>query len=414
MPNEPTVVVLGAGFGGIGAMKTLEKSPINLRLVDKNDYHTFLPLLYQVATSELSPAQVGFPAREMLHHRQEWTFEQANITGIDLGARKVLADGIDPISYDYLIVGLGAVANFFGTKGAAEHAFPLYAMRDAERLKDQIIDRFEATQRDPALIEDGSLTFAVVGGGATGVEISGALAELISEELREDYPDLPVERAEVHLFEFGPSLLAPFKAQLQKYAQKALEERGVHVHLGEGVTEIAPTRVRLHSGSEVKAHTLIWGAGIAANPIAASLGVELEKGRVPVNPDLSLPGHPEVFVIGDIAMITDAKTKAQLPQLGSVAQQAGQHAGESIDRLVHGKRTEPFEYVDKGTMATVGHGAAVVQFRRGRTMTGHAAWMTWLGVHLMLLSGGEQKALTFTDWGLEILTHKRRKRAVVA
>jgi NADH dehydrogenase len=414
MANAPRVVILGAGFGGMGALKKLERAPVALTLIDKNDYHTFLPLLYQVATGELSPTEVGFPVREMLHHRDDWTFQQANVSRIDLERKEVIAEGMDPVPYDYLIVALGAVPNFFGTPGAAEHAFPMYSMRDAERLKEHVIERFEATVRNPALADDGSLTFVVVGGGATGVEVSGALAELISEDMAPDYPDLPVDKAQVHLIEMGPTLLGPFKPKLQKYAQRALEERGVRVHLGQGVSTVEPTRVHLASGDVINSHTLIWAAGIKASPIVESMGVELQKGRVPVNPDLALNDHPEVFVIGDVAMITDAQTNRQLPQLGSVAQQAGHHAGGNVHSLVAGGASKPFEYVDKGTMATVGHGAAIVEFRRGRTMTGRAAWMTWLGVHLMLLSGGEEKALTFTDWGLEILTHKRRKRSLVA
>jgi NADH dehydrogenase len=286
-------------------------------------------------------------------------------------------------------------------------------MHDAVKLKEHVLGQLEAAAKDPALVDDGALTFCVVGGGATGVEIAGALAELLHAELKEDYPKLPVERAEVHLYEMGPCLLAPFNPHLQEYTKKALEERGVRVHLGEGVVEIEPARVHLKSGGVVKAHTLVWGAGIAANPIADTLGEDLAKGRVAVELDLSLKDHPEVFVIGDIAMITDSKTGAQLPQLGSVALQAGTHAGANIARLVKGRGTEPFKYVDKGTMATIGRGAAVVQFRRGRTMTGRPAWLAWNTVHLMLLSGGEQKIQTFLIWSRDRLTRGRRKRVAV-
>jgi NADH dehydrogenase len=254
------------------------------------------------------------------------------------------------------------------------------------------------------------LTFCIVGGGATGVETAGALAELISTELKEDYPNLPVEKAEVHLYELGSTLLKPFKPKLQKYAQKALEERDVQVHLGEGVVEVEPDLVHLKSGEKVKAKTLIWAAGLTAAPAGALLDVELVRGRVPVEPDLSLKGHPEVFVTGDMASFTDPETKRSLPQLGSVALQAGSHAGDNITRLLKGEETEPFKYHDKGTMATIGRGAAVVEFDSGRTMTGHAAWLAWLGVHLMLLSGGQEKSLTFLDWGWSLLRDKRGKR----
>ena len=410
MADEPRVVIVGGGFAGLGVVRKLKKAPVRVTLIDKNDYHSFLPLLYQVATDELTADEVGFPLPEMLNDHSGWEFHQANVTGIDLATRMVTAEGIDPVSYDYLVIALGAVANFFGTKGAAENAFPLYSMRDALRLREHVLGRLEATEKDPTLVDDGALIFCVVGGGATGVEISGALAELLQFELEEDYPGLPVEKAEVHLYEMGPCLLGPFKPNLQEYTKKALEERGVRVHLGEGVVEIEPTRVHLKSGAVVKAHTLVWGAGIAGNPLAGSLGKELARGRLVAEPDLSLKDHPKVFVVGDIAMIMDSKTGAQLPQLGSVAMQAGTHAGANIARLVKGQGTEPFKYTDKGTMATIGRGAAIVQFRRGRTMTGRPAWLAWNTVHLMLLSGGDQRIRTFLVWGRDRLTWGRRKR----
>jgi NADH dehydrogenase len=410
MANEPHVVILGGGFAGLGALKGLKKAPARVTLIDKNEYHTFLPLLYQVATDELTQTQIAFPLAEMLPGHGGWEFVKATVTGIDLAKRTVTSGDLEPISYDYLVIGLGAVANFFGTKGAAENAFPLYNMDDAVRLKEHVLERLEAASKNPVLVDDGALSFCVVGGGATGVEISGALAELLHAELNEDYPNLPIEKAEVHLYEMGPCLMGPFKQHLQEYAKTALEERGVQVHLGEGVVGIEPTRVHLKSGGVMKAHTLVWGAGLMANPIAGALGEELVGGRVGVEPDLSLKGHPEVFVIGDIAMITDSKTNEQLPQLGSVALQAGTHAGGNIARLVKGQKTQPFKYSDSGTMATIGRGAAVVQFRRGRTMTGRAAWLAWLGVHLTLLSGGEQKILTLLSWSGDTLTHGRRKR----
>jgi NADH dehydrogenase len=408
--ENASVVVLGAGFSGLGAMRQLRKSPVSVTLLDKNDYHTFQPLLYQVATSELDETEIAFPARDMLHDHSDWRFHQAAVTGVDLARKQVTADGLAPLSYDYLVVGLGAQVNFFGTKGASEHSFPMYTLRDAVALKQHVLRLFEQADKDPRLLDEGALTFCIVGGGATGVEIAGALSELIAAELKEDYPNLPIDKAEVHLYEMGPTLLAPFKPKLQEYAQKALEERDVQVHLNEGVVEVEPSLVRLRSGTELKAQTLVWAAGLTASPIAQLMDVELVKGRVPVEADLSLQGHPEVFVSGDIASIKDAKTGAVLPQLGSVAQQAGRHAGDNIAKLVKGQPSEPFHYKDKGTMATIGRGAAVVEFSSGRTLTGHAAWLAWLGVHLMLLSGGEEKSLTFLDWGWNLIANNRGKR----
>ena len=356
---------------------------------------------------------MALPARELLHGREDATFHKAEVTGIDLDARRVLVTGMAPIDYDYLVLALGAVVNFFGTGGAPENAIPLYTLEDAVRLKAHILDRFEAADRDPGVVDDGALTFCVVGGGATGVETAGAISELLRAELSKDYPNLPVERAEVHLFELGAHVLGPFKPNLQNYAQSALEKRGVEVHLGEGVVKVEPTRVHLRSGAVIKAHTLVWAAGLRPNPIVQSMALELDHGRPVAGPDLSLEGHPEVFVVGDLALIRDTKTGDLLPQLGSVALQAGEHAGENIRRLAEGKPPEPFVYKDKGTMATVGRGAAVVEFRRGKTMTGKAAWLAWMAVHLTLLSGGEEKALTTLDWGWSLFTHGRRKGVIV-
>jgi NADH dehydrogenase len=411
--HKAKVVLLGAGFAGLGAMNQLKKADIDLTVVDKNDYHAFQPLLYQVATAELGSQEVAFPVRDLLHDHNEWRFHQGAVTGIDLNEKQVAVEGMEPIPYDYLVVGLGAQVNFFGTRGTTEHAFPMYTLSDAMSLRSHVLTQFEAVDKNPPLVDEGALTFCIVGGGATGVETAGALAELISTELKEDYPNLPVEKAEVHLYELGSTLLKPFKPKLQKYAQKALEERDVQVHLGEGVVEVEPDLVHLKSGEKVKAKTLIWAAGLTAAPAGALLDVELVRGRVPVEPDLSLKGHPEVFVTGDMASFTDPETKRSLPQLGSVALQAGSHAGDNITRLLKGEETEPFKYHDKGTMATIGRGAAVVEFDSGRTMTGHAAWLAWLGVHLMLLSGGQEKSLTFLDWGWSLLRDKRGKRIEV-
>ncbi len=414
MANEPHVVILGCGFAGQGASLKLKDAPVKITILDQNDYHTFQPLLYQLATDEMGTTQVGFPIRELMHRQDNAVFHQVKVTGIDLTNKQVQVEGMEPIGYDYLVVGLGAVVNFFGTKGAQEHGCPLYTFRDAVRLKDHILKTLEAADKNPALVDDGALTFCVVGGGPTGVETSGALAELLHAVAEKDYPNLPIkDKAQIILFEMGPHLLAPFKPKLQNYAKKALEKLGVTVRLGEGVIEVTPTTITLKSGEVIKTHTLVWGAGIQANPLAKSLGVEPARGgRIPVNLDLSLKDHPQVFVIGDIALITDAKTNEQLPQLGSVAQQAGRHVGENIDRLVKGEATEPFKYLDKGTMATVGRGAAVVELPHG-TMTGHAAWLAWLGVHAALLSGGEEKSTTIVDWGWNVVTKKRGKRIMV-
>ena len=374
MPDQPHVVILGAGFGGIGALKRLEDANVKVTVIDKHDYHTFQPLLYQVATDELAPAEVGFPIRELLHGRKNIAFHQAVVGSVNLALKQVVAEGLEAIHYDYLVLALGAVLNFFRTPGAEQHAFPLYTMDDARRLKEHILKTFEAVDKNPALVEDGALTFCVVGGGSTGVEIAGAVSELLHVELARDYPNLPVDKAKVLLYEHSPHLLAPFAPKLRVYAQKALEERGVKVNTGTGVSKIGPDSIDLSTGPTVKTHTVIWAAGLLANPIVSSLGVELvHGGRIPVGSDLQLKDHPGVFAIGDIAAMTDGKTGGLLPGLGATALQAGHHVGETIKRLVDGEQAHPFEYFDKGFMARVGRGAAVVELPNGATMTGTAA-----------------------------------------
>jgi NADH:ubiquinone reductase (H+-translocating) len=374
MADIPHVIILGAGFGGIGALKKLRDANVRITLIDKHDYHTFQPLLYQVATEELTPEQVGFPIRDVLHHHQNVTFHQAAVTSIDLAGKEVATDSMAPLKYDYLVLALGAVVNFFQTPGADQYAFPLYTMDDAIRLKEHVLKTFEAVDKNLSLIDDGALNFCVVGGGATGVEVSGALADLRHTEMKEDYPNLPVDRAQVLLYEHAPHLLGPFKPELQNYARTVLEERGVKVHTGTGVRKVGPASIELANGETVKTHTLIWAAGLKANPIVQSLGVELgHGGRIPVGPDLQVKDHPGLFAIGDIAVMTDGETGKPLPGLGATALQAGYHVGETIVRLVERKTPEPFKYLDKGTMAQIGHGAAVIEFATGQTMTGQLA-----------------------------------------
>jgi NADH dehydrogenase len=304
--------------------------------------------------------------------------------------------------------------NFFGTEGAAEHGFPMYTLADAVRLKEHVLDCWEAVDRDPALVDDGALNVVVVGGGPTGVESVGALAELYRSNFAADYPDVSQDKARLILVEAGPTLFAMFKQDIRDYTKQALEKRGVEVVLGEAVASVTPTRVTLKSGEVLPAHTLVWGAGLQASEIGAALRVELERGhRAPVELDLSLAGHPEVFAVGDMAWIVDSKTDDVLPQLGSVALQAGEWAGENISRRIAGEKTKPFVYEDKGTMATIGRGAAVVQFRRGRTMKGKAASLAWGAVHLALLSTGEDRAKAVINWTWAGFTHERPGRISV-
>jgi len=411
---RPRVLVLGGGFAGIGAAQKLKKSDVDVVLVDKNDYHTFQPLLYQVATGLLEQPAVGHPIRDLVHDQDNARMHQDRVTAVDLAAREVQFAELKPLSYDYLVFGLGAEVNFFGVEGAADHAFPLYTLSDAVRLKNHVLRQWEAADKDPGLIDDGALNIVVVGGGPTGVETAGALAELYSGVFRKDYPDVPEDAAWITLVEAGPEIFSMFKPDIRNYAVEALTKRGVEVTTGEVVESVSPLRVKLKSGKELKAHTLVWGAGLQGNALVQSLGLELERGnRIAVDGELRMPAHPEVFAVGDVAAITDTKTQQVLPQLGSVALQSGEHAGETIVRLVEGKEPKPFKYRDKGTMATIGRGSAVVQMMGGRTMKGKAAQVAWGTVHLALLPTNEDRAKAVVDWAGAGLTHQRSGRITV-
>jgi NADH:ubiquinone reductase (H+-translocating) len=408
------VLILGGGFAGIGAARKLKDADADVVLVDRHDYHTFQPLLYQVATDLIDIPSVGHPLRDLFHDQPNATVHEATVEAIDLDAKEVRFAEMPAVSYDHLVLGLGAEVNFFGVEGAAEHAFPLYTLADAVRLKDHILERWEAADRDPALVKDGALNVVVVGGGPTGVESVGALAELYRSNFAADYPNLPQDQARLTLVEAGPMLFSMFKADIRDYTQRALDKRGVDMLLGEIVASVAPTRVTLKSGMVLDAHTLVWGAGLQANAIVRSLGLELQKGsRIPVGPDLTVTGHPEVSAVGDLAWITDTKTGKVLPQLGSVALQAGEQAGENVARTLAGDKTKPFAYHDKGTMATIGRGAAVIQMPGGRTMKGKSASLAWGAVHLALLSTGEDRAKAVVDWTWAGFTHERSSRITV-
>ncbi len=414
MGDTPRVLVLGGGFAGIGAAQKLRKSDAEIVVVDKHDYHTFQPLLYQVATGLLEQPAVGHPIRDLFHKQDNVRVHQDEVTAIDLDARRVEFAELDPLGYDYLVLGLGAEVNFFGVEGAAEHAFPLYTLPDAVRLKDHVLDTWEKADRRRELVDDGALNVVVVGGGPTGVETAGALAELYNGVFTKDYPDVPEGTAKITLVEAGPEIFPMFKPDIREYTVDALEKRGVEVRTGDVVESIAPTRVKLKSGTELQAHTLVWGAGLQGNALVQSFGLELERGnRIGVDDELRIPSHPEVYAVGDVAAITDGKTQQVLPQLGSVALQSGEHAGKTIASRIAGKPTKPFKYHDKGTMAAIGRGSAVVQMLGGRTMKGKTASMAWGTVHLALLPTNEDRAKAVVDWAGAGLTHQRSARITV-
>jgi NADH dehydrogenase len=411
---RPRVLILGGGFAGVGAAKELEDADAEVILVDRHNYHTFQPLLYQLATGLIETTAVGHSLRDLVGHQDNTAVHRGTASGVDLASREVTFEDLDPITYDYLVFTLGAEVNYFGTDGAAEHAFPMYTLPHAARLKDHVIERWEAADLDPTLVEDGALNIVVVGGGPTGVETAGALTELYRSAFAKDYPEIPQDEARVILVEAGPELFSMFKPKLREYASEALTDRGVEVRTGSAVASVAPTRVTLKSGEEIKAHTLVWGAGLQGNPLVESMGIELQRGnRIGVGPDLTLPDHPEVYVLGDVAAIVDSKTGDVLPQLGSVALQSGEHAGKTIAHRIAGKKTKPFAYHDKGTMAAIGRGAACVQMMGGRTMTGRKAQLAWATVHMALLPTNEDRAKAVVDWAGAATTHQRSGRITV-
>jgi NADH dehydrogenase len=412
--RRPRVVILGGGFAGIGAAQKLKEADGDVVLVDKHDYHTFQPLLYQLATGLLETSAVGHSLRDLVRDLDNAVIHKETVTAVDLGARQVRFKELEPLTYDYLVLGLGAEVNFFGTEGAAEHAFPMYTLPDAVRLKEHVLGKWEAADKKPALVDDGILNVVVVGGGPTGVETAGALAELYRAEFARDYPNLPQDGARIILVEAGPEVFTMFKPDIRAYTEKALQKRTVELITGDAVDSVSRTRIRLKSGTTLNAHTLVWGAGLQGNELVRSLGLDLQRGnRIGVGPELSLADRPEVYAVGDIAAITDAKTSQVLPQLGSVALQSGEHAGETIARRIAGKKTRPFKYRDKGTMATIGRGAAVVQMLGGRTMKGRTAQVAWGTVHLALLPTNEDRAKAVVNWAGAALTHERAGRITV-
>ena len=406
--TRPRVVILGGGFAGVGAARALEDVDADVVLVDQHDYHTFQPLLYQVATSLLPTSAVSDQLSDLFHRQDNLAVRRATVSGVDLERREVSFDDAEPLGYDYLVLALGAQVNFFGVEGAPEHGFPLYTLDDAIRLNEHVLGRWAAVEGDASLADDGALNVVVVGGGATGVETAGALAEIYHHDLPRRHRGVDKSRARLILVEAGPELFSMFSPGLRRYTKSALEKRGVEVLVGEVVESVTPTRVTLKSGTVIPAHTLVWGAGLQASPLTRSLGVELQRGnRVPSEPDLTHASYPEVFPVGDVAAIP-GEGSTPLPQLGSVAMQSGQAAGENIARRLKGEPLEPFAYHDKGTMAMIGRGAAVVQMPGGRTMKGRSAFLAWGAVHLALLSTTEDRAKAVTDWTWAGLTHKRK------
>ncbi len=413
MAVVPKVVVVGAGFGGIEVARHLRALPVHITLIDQRNFHTFQPLLYQVATAGLNAADVAHAVRGLFHGQDNVRFRQARVTGVDWEAQHVHLDGQPDLPFDQLVLAGGATVTHFGTPGAAEHGFALYTLEDAVLLRNHIVERFEAADADLSELERGGLTFVVVGGGPTGVEMAGALAELFAMVFRKDYPGLDVSRARVVLVEMQDHLLGPFTPPSRRHALDTLRSRGVEVRLGAKVASLTPTEVAFADGEVLPCQTLVWAAGVEANPLAAALGVTQDRGgRIGVHRDLQIVEHPGAWAIGDIAAAR-GRSDELLPQLAPVAMQAGRHVARQIARQLEGRPTEAFRYRDKGTMATIGRRAAVAELPGRIRLRGAPAWLAWLGLHLVFLVGKRNRASVILNWAWNYLTWDRGPRLIL-
>jgi NADH:ubiquinone reductase (H+-translocating) len=405
----PHVVVLGGGFGGLYAARSLARAKVDVTVVDRRNHHIFQPLLYQVAACALNPGDVATPIRRILRRQKNASVIMADARSIDTAEKKVVLDAGE-ISYDYLIVATGATHSYLGHAAWEEHAPGLKTLEDALAIRTRVLLAYEAAERE----EDADrrarwLTFVIVGGGATGVELAGALSEIARNVLRKDFRKIDPASARVLLLEAGPRLLPALAADLSEEAKRRLEKMGVLVRLGSPVTNIDAEGVEL-GGERVRAATVLWAAGVAASPIARSLGVPLDRaGRVRVERDLSVPGAPTTFVVGDLAAFE--QDGALVPGVAGAAVQGGRHTAKNIERLVRGEATLPFRYVDKGSLATIGRAAAVAQFGRVH-LRGYPAWIAWLFIHIVLLIGFRNRVLVLLQWAWEYWTYERGPRLI--
>ncbi len=409
----PHVVIVGAGFGGITAAKALARAPVDVTIVDQHNFHTFSPLLYQVATAGLAPEDIAPSTRGIVQRDLNVETRMATVRGVDLDRREVLVDHGPPIPYDYLVLAAGAVSSDFGVPGVMEHALPLKTLADATRIRSTVLRRFEEANSDPTRADDGTLTFVVAGGGPTGVELSGALAELFAKVLAKDFKNLDVRRAQVILVEMTGHLLGGFSPPSQTEAKIELELRGVDVRLGVSIASVGSGSVHLDDGTVIPARTVIWAAGVKANPLAHALGLaQVPRGEVVVGEDLAVSGHPEVFVIGDLAAVR-RDDGAPYPQLAPVAMQQGRYVAHAITARVRGKRVKKFRYVDKGTMATIGRRSAVAELPLGIRFHGTLGWLSWLGLHLVFLIGFRNRVVVLVNWAWNYVKWDRGNRVIL-
>ena len=413
------MVVVGAGFGGLALVRSLEGVPVDVVLVDSNNFHTFQPLLYQVATAGLDSDDIAYPVRGIVARQGgDIDVRLGTVTDIDLDGRTVhFAEG-PSLGYDELVLAAGAVTATYGIPGVAEHAFALKQLTDALELRAHVLGQFERVAVDRSLIDDGALNVVIAGGGPTGVELAGGLVELFDRVLSKDFPTLDVRRARVVLVEPSDRLLGAFSPRLSGMARRTLARRGVEVALGVGVAGTDDKVVELTDGRRIPAGTLVWTAGITASPLARTIANRLgddaltRGGRIVVDSQMTIPGHPEVFVIGDLAGATDDDGQL-LPQVAPVAMQAGSFVASVIRARQDGEPAGRFRYRDKGSMATIGRHAAVAQLPGGVRLSGTPGWLAWLGLHLVMLVGFRNRVNVMVNWAWNYVTYDRASRLIV-
>ena len=409
--HRPRVVIVGAGFGGLWAARALAHAPVEVLLLDRNNYHTFFPLLYQVAAAELEPEEIAYPVRSIVRNLSNARFCMAEVKEIDFAAR-VVKTTERGIPYDFLILGIGSTAHFFGVPGAAEYAFPLKTLEQAVALRNHILCCFERAIQEPnAERRQRLLTFAILGGGPTGAEFAGALAELIRGPLMRDYRTLGVRDVRVVLLEAADSLLASFPERLRVYAPARLRKMGVDVRLQAMVNQITPESAQLKDGTIIPTGTVIWTAGVRGVLQASAWGLPTARnGQVLVEPTLQTRDHPEVYVIGDLAYVE--QDGQPLPMIAPVAIQQGVASAQNIARQVKEQPPVPFRYHDRGTMATIGRNAAVT-YLAGHAFTGFLAWLLWLGVHIFNLIGFRNRLFVLINWAWDYFFSERAVRLIL-
>ena len=402
------VLIVGAGFADLaGARKLAKQKDARVTLIDKNNYHQFQPLLYQVATSALSPEDLAFPVRELFRKTPNVDVKLGEVVSADPKTKSITTASGETYSCDYLVLAAGSHANFFNTPGS-EHAFPLYALEEAEKLRSRVIACFEDADRNHELIKEGALNFVIVGGGATGAEISGAISDMIQGPLLSAYPDLALSEAKVLVYDLGKTLLAPFSEHLRKYATETLQKQGVSLHLETSIVEIGPGYVVDSDQNHIKTHCVIWAGGIRAPALAAETGLEQGKGgRINLQPDHSVEGAPGVYALGDFANIP-VGDGSYFPQLGSVALQQGDWAADAIWAEIEGKKRPTFHYRDKGIMAMISRGHAIAEVgKHHHQLHGSMAFASWLGIHAYLMTGTHSKLSAFVEWAEDYCSSDR-------